>query len=453
MSMVKEHSVFKIIHGQRWKKIYSINQLALSILFDKTTLFYLIPVLLFGFFVLREIIVDYYVTGSFNINPTMVQLLFSVGLLLLYVLKGNIDPRFKLTNSDYALRFLPLNLENYLRYVIIKEQAARAGKFAVLLVVLIGLNLLSFITSLSLFGSFLVIDFLAGLLQWKLFQKQFKSRVMMSVLTVLVVTGVSFFSFLLQVDWTGLVLPVYGVLIGTAILVSAICWSLPMTHDMDWQRSVYVGQEKTWNLFVYKIFGGFNSNRSSRRPWIHRKTNRRKANDVSYDLNRMMKYYWRMYFASNKWVLVNILTNTMALNLVISSSEIVLAEAVGYTVASFIAIFVLVQILTERLNVTNFRLLPWSVDKYAKSFAQTTVWVVYLLVIPQAYLLLQDQSLMKILLTVTGEMSVSYILYLYLLKNSMRRLLKSQTADSKLMVSLKMVLGITAILMLHIIVL
>ncbi|MFC3039667.1 hypothetical protein ACFOGI_05330 [Virgibacillus xinjiangensis] len=360
-----------MIYIQRRKKIRKQYQLAFSILFDKITLWYLIPLFFVGILLFKETIQG--VAGSFNalnqFNYT-ISILFPFILSLFYLYKSLFDPRYKVTSSDFHLSLLPYDIEKVIKIIVLHEQLKRLIVFFISIICFYWLGIFSLKTGLLLTVSFGVTDFLSGLIQWRTFQRNIKAIIARilggTVIAAICLAALS--SFLIEIS--SIFFLYYIVSCGA---LAVFLFSRTLTSQVNWKQVILTGDEKTWNLLIVKLITGIGFNhieRTGRLPGVAKET---KNDQPPYELTSVLALFWKRYFLLNKASSFHVLGNCLAILLFLSLS-INLPSGLNLSIPAVVGMYLLYGIFKSNLETTRFQVLPGSISSHVDAFYRVTYW-------------------------------------------------------------------------------
>ncbi|KGX85508.1 hypothetical protein [Pontibacillus litoralis] len=416
MSKDIDQAIFSLVYQNRFKRIIELYKRSFFILFDKVTLIYLIPFVSIGMIFLRSYILEHRtetIYTFFHHAPLLLSSEFAYLLLLAAGLASFISPRYKLTNSDYLLITLPVNMELIFRRNIQREQIKRL----IVMVILFSLSTLLFdffsiLTCVLLILTFAIVDLFTGLFQWMAFQKQGRQKLcfIMGYFVLLIIIGVGFILF--QSHYLA-----YYYIIGMGLMFTVtIKWFREeLLYSVKWGETISYGEEKTWNRLIVKLITGVGFNFPSK-LYITKKNGSKKR--VNYQLTSVLSANWEGYLLNNKSITLNILINTIAIFILLSIRFHV--YSLSYFLSTLLMFYLLKNIFQEQLTTHKFRVLPWSKRDYIKSFLKSVSWLVGLLLILQFIVLIfiSGNGIYQSIFAVIGHGVYSVFFFILLLQNS-----------------------------------
>jgi hypothetical protein len=419
MSKESTREVFLLLYRSRLKQVIGLYKMSFFILFDKVTLFYLIPFSLVALLVVRQYVfghINYVLLSILHNYPLLCCTVFAFLFLLSTGISSIISPRFKLTNSDYLILTLPVNMELILRWNIKREQFKRL----ILLVIFLSIftfifNLFSLLTYVFIIITFVIVDLFAGLFQWKTFQQHGKQRLfsLFVYFTSVLIFGLMVI-FFYKIKFPVPIVIFYIIEMLIVQFLSFIWLKGKLMGSVEWGKTVWYGEEKTWNRLVVKLITGtgFKSNKF----WISKKTVKEKR--IKYQLVKVLTHYWKEHCLQNKVFLINMVTNTAAIwgYLVIRNHAIDFA----YSISSIIMLYFLISVFKDSLNTYQFRVLPWPKREYVRSFLFFSFWPIILLLGLNfiSLIWLSKFILLKCLLIVFGVGTYTFSYLILLLNDS-----------------------------------
>ncbi|MFC2949998.1 hypothetical protein [Virgibacillus sediminis] len=385
----QEFNAYKFINKQRRKKIRNQYKLAFSILFDKVTLVYLIPLFFVGILLFKESIQGEagYIYSLNQYNYSVTIFLTSI-IFLFYSFKSLFDPRYKVTSSDFNLSLLTYDIEKIIKIIILHEQAKRLIVFTIVIVALYGLGIFSLKTGLLFVVSFGVTDFFSGLIQWGAYQKNTKAiiaRILFSTVAI-GIWLIAFTTFL--IDFSFIVFPFYLILCGT---FSIFLFKRTLTENVNWKQVLLLGDEKTWNLLIVKLITGTGFNNLENKGRLPGLTKNMKVDNPPYDLTSVIALYWKRYLLLNKALSFNVIVNCLAILLFLSLS-VNLPSGMNLAIPTLVGMYLLYGIFKSKLETMHFQVLPVSINSHIDAFYRITYWFILALLLAHSVVLVINSS-------------------------------------------------------------
>jgi len=421
-----ELELYNFINKRRRKKIAAKYRLAFSVVFDKVTLFYLIPLLIIGILFLKNSI-NYSSEWIIylNLNNFLVATVLGAYLMVCYSLKAFIDPRYRLTSSEYNLTVLPYNMKYVINIIIVREQLKRLAVFLCILIVLYILDILNLNSILLLLTSFLISDFTSGLLQWFIFQKT--ALVKATLLTGILLITLLFFTLLINIENTSFLFWIFH---SIYIVIIIMLLKIDIFKQVNWRLVVLISDDKIWNPFLFKLITGVGFNSVSTRTRMSLPTNtQKKSKPLPYQLQKILLKYWKQSLINNKSISFHLLSNGLAIT-VFLTFKVTFSLTLGFTLASLVVTYLISNFLIEKLNQLSFQIIPWNLNDYVESLYKLTRWFIFILLVPHGIFLLMnisEHSLLSIGLVLVSEC----ILSMTYLKNVIRTNVLSQIFKSE----------------------
>lgn len=250
---MRELHVLRFVSKQRTKKIIEKYKLAFSIIFDKTILIYICIMGIIGLFFFKESAHYYsHYIQLINRNNDSLIIYFLLLSSLFYFFKGFLDPRYKVTTSDYNLNLLTYDLDKILKILVINQQIKRILIVSLLIFVCYLLNVFNLETMLLFIIFFSTSDIFTGIIQWRNFQRGIKSF-LISVSYIFLLFGVYLYSyFLTDLSRTSILTLIFILL----IILILIQFKTNISHSTNWNEVTIIGDDKTWNLLIVKLITG-----------------------------------------------------------------------------------------------------------------------------------------------------------------------------------------------------
>jgi len=405
-----ELELYNFINKRRRKKIAAKYRLAFSIIFDKVTLFYLIPLLIIGILFLKNSI-DYNSEWIiyFNHNNFLFATVLGAYLIVCYSFKALIDPRYRLTSSEYNLTVLPYSMKHIINIIILREQLKRLAIFLCILIVFYILGILNLNSILLLLTSFLISDFTSGLLQWLIFQKT--ALVKATLLTGILLITTLFLTLLLNIENSSFLFWIFQ---SISIIIIIILLKIDRFKQVNWRLVVLISDDKTWNPFLFKLITGVGFNSISTRTRMSLPTNnQKKSKPLPYQLQKILLKYWKQSLINNKSISFHLLSNGLAIT-AFFTFKATFSLTLGFTLASLLVTYLISNFLIEKLNQLNFQIIPWNLNDYVESLYKLTRWFIFILFVPQGIFLLMnisEYSLLSIGIVLVSEclLSMTYL--------------------------------------------
>jgi len=416
-----ELELYNFINKRRRKKVAAKYRLAFSIIFDKVTLFYLIPLLIIGILFLKNSI-NYNSEWIIylNLNNFLVSTVLGAYLIVCYSFKAFIDPRYRLTSSEYNLTVLPYRINHIMHIIIFREQLKRLSIFICILTIVYILGVFNLNSLVLLLISFLISDLTSGLLQWLIFQKT--ALVKATLLTGVLLITILFLTLLMNMEYSSFLFWIFH---SISILVIIIILKIDILKQVNWRLVVLISDDKTWNPFLVKLITGVGFNSISTRTRMSLPTNnQKKSKPLPYQLEKILLKYWKQSLVNNKGISFHLLSNGLAITAFLTFKA-TFSLTLGFTLASLIVTYLISNFLTEKLNQLNFKIIPWSLNDYVESIYKLTRWFIFILFVPQGIFLLtniSEYSLLSIGLVLVSE----YLLSMTYLKNVIKTNVLSQ---------------------------
>jgi hypothetical protein len=420
-----ELQAYSFVYQQRRRKVHQLMKSALSILFDKVTLLYLTPLFIGALFILKESLLEYeQYFKMMNGHMYAVSIFFALFIHVFYRLKSLVDPRFKVTSSDFNLSLLTYDTEKIVRLIIAHEQVKRMGYFAVLLLLLRTFHIVSWSLLLLLFVSFIVMDSLTGIMQWRNYQKRI-GQWMIHTAAGFGVIGL--FLLLYVLFLRDIPLAAYIVLNGCCLmLIAYLLRKEPLTSQVKWDEVILIGDDKTWNLLIVKLITGVGFNMVPRRIRLSNPNRKKGQNErIPYEASHLLFTYWKKYFMGNKTLAFNLIVNASALYLFIRMNVDVF-PGLYVLFPSLLMIYLLRGILKTRLHSIQFQVIPWGKDEQVAAFSKSTCWLFGLLSILHFIFSVIHSTTWMVGLVVLAEYIVTYFIYSYILTLTVSASLKKR---------------------------
>lgn len=418
------YTVYKEIKQHRNKKILSLYQYSCSILFDKWVLLYSLPLAFLGVLFIRHIMMQYVCSLSYSSNDfyTANVVLF---ILIMWVrfLTSSISCTYKLTVSDYMLQYMPLQLSRYVTYMILHTQFKRLAFFCLLPFLLFISNVLSLQNGMLVLLNFLISDCLFGLIQWMVFQKKWKHRfiwftVWLLIPIVFIWIGKSGL-FPIMYDYS---FPILMVLLGIGSLLYVGLFQSDWLHDVDWQRVVHFGENKTYNLFLVKLITG-NFSSYKKRAWIP--TNEVRAiKKIPYSVEKLLHHFFKKKLWQKKGSVFSLLSNCIALSMLLNGIHF--SSFIAFIGSSFLFLATVRLIYVELINEPFMQTIPIHLKTISTVFVNKTIPFILFVHLPQFYFLFNQYGVvLSIVISMIQFISVLMI-YKRLIYLSSKKVLRTK---------------------------
>jgi len=442
---------FRLLRNQRLKRVLSLNLKALRLIIDPVSALYIGAFLVLMIAFSREQLFAKIDLSRFSgLDPLIVAcfLLFAgLGFNLSMVVSS---PRYALTYSDFLLHFQPLNLDRYLRYVILRAQTVRA----LIACVVLGLawllqtygfrvELLTPWGYLLLLGTYVYFDLLFGLLYWTLFQQRKSVRWLAAACSVFGSLGLLAASLLAGSyrPWFfgGIALLALPVLIGL--------WRRPLDRNVDWQRVVQVGEQKAWSGILIRLIVGFEQSAAPvNRPWMQDKFKRPPAKFLPYLLRPTLHRMWRRYlWTERRSTMFTLCFYILMIQGVAYRSGIPLTPAVGFLCGAMLAVYMMSSLLGDRLRTLSIAVLPWSRTDMMAAARDASLWLAIPVFVPQALFLVffQQASVLYLILALLVQAVLSWKYYEFMLASRIRSALGRRDPDYVKAIGWTLYVGLT----------
>lgn len=361
------HHAYRLIKKNRFLRKKKMYQLALSVMVDRTTAFYLLIICGYVFvslFIVGDFISDY--QNQFSMIEEIAETRFWLFLTILpirYLNQSFSNPGVMFSSSEYQLSLLPYSREKiWLKSVLEKWMKL------VLIYIIIG-SLIIVITPISIslvlkyMLLFICFDILMKIPQWKLYQQRTFIKIVWLCL-MLVING---FNFLLSL-YTNV--PVVGYLsIVLIILINMRLWN-SLFKNIDWNKVTERSDFKLWNMWLIskasdikitrqKKYSMFQKIGVGKKPFMYREQN---------IYNRL----WLHYLGKNIGLFIQAVGALFAMLIVfLFLNELIFY--VGLVIAIYVYATVLAILFRSQFDSSLVRVLPWNLPVYKQSYFK---WVV-----------------------------------------------------------------------------
>lgn len=412
---MRELHVLRFVSKQRTKKIIEKYKLAFSIIFDKTILIYICIMGIIGLFFFKESAHYYsHYIQLINRNNDSLIIYFLLLSSLFYFFKGFLDPRYKVTTSDYNLNLLTYDLDKILKILVINQQIKRILIVSLLIFVCYLLNVFNLETMLLFIIFFSTSDIFTGIIQWRNFQRGIKSF-LISVSYIFLLFGVYLYSyFLTDLSRTSILTLIFILL----IILILIQFKTNISHSTNWNEVTIIGDDKTWNLLIVKLITGVGFNFTPHRLRTSG-VNKKKVKEAPYTLPAIITRYWKNYFTFNKNISFTIITNCIAVLIFLNININVNAPSGLYlTFSTLIYMYWLYGIFKHKLDTIQFKVLPFSTECHIRGFYLSTSWMMLIILLVHSTFKLMDPSISNGLdiFTILSEWLLIKFTFMYLLK-------------------------------------
>lgn len=410
---MRELHVLRFISKQRTKKIIEKYKLAFSIIFDKTTLIYIGIAGIIGLFVLKDRAHYYsHYIQLININNDSLIIYFLLLSSLFYFFKGFLNPRYKVTTSDYNLNLLTYDLDKILKILVINQQIRRILIVSLLIFVCYLLKVFNLETMLLFIIFFSISDIFTGIIQWRNFQRRIKSF-LISVSYISLLFGVYLYSYFLRdLSKTSILTLLFTLL----IILILIQFKTNISHNTNWNEVIKIGDYKTWNLLIVKLITGVGFNFIPHRLRTSG-VNKKKVKETSYTLPAIITRYWKNYFIFNKNIPITIITNCIAV-LILFNVNINAPSGLYLAFTTLIYMYWLNEIFKNKLDTIQFKVLPFSIECHIRCFYVNTSWMILIILLVHSTFKLIDPSISNglVIFIILSEWLLIKFIFTYLLK-------------------------------------
>lgn len=410
---MRELHVLRFVFKQRIKKISEKYKLAFSIIFDKTTLIYIGIAGIIGLFVLMESVHYYsHYIQLINKNNDSLIIYFLVVSSLFYFFKGFLDPRYKVTTSDYNLNLITYDIDRIIKILVINQQIKRVLIMSFLTFICYLLKILNLETMILFIIFFSTSDIFTGIIQWRNFQRRIKSF-LISVSYISILFGVYLYLyFLTDLSKTSILALLFILL----IILILIQFKTNISQNTNWNEVIIIGDDKTWNLLIVKLITGVGFNFIPHRLRTSG-VNKKKVKETSYTLPAIITRYWKNYFIFNKNIPFTIITNCIAV-LIFFNVSINAPSGLSLALSTLIYMYWLYEIFKNKLDTIQFKVLPFSIECHIRGFYFTTSWMMLTILLVHSTFKLIDPSISNglVIFIILSEWLLIKFIFTYLLK-------------------------------------
>ncbi|WP_042226689.1 hypothetical protein [Paenibacillus popilliae] len=405
-----EYNAYKQVKRSRQKKILNLYKLSFSILFDKWTLIYSTPFVILIVMFIRQQLMNTMLPSYVNNDFYMINILLIVLIIAVYSLCSVINCRYRLTVSDYTLRYFPLDVNRYVKYVILNAQLKRLVLFSLLPFFLFISKVISIPYVLLLLVNFFISDSLAGFIQWRLFHNLAKHRLVWFIAWLLVTILFIF----IGINGLFYSIHAYSSSILLALLsIGGILYFFALKSDflanMDWQRAIHFGENKTYNLFFVKLVTG-NFSAYQKHAWIP--TNEiRSIKEISYSLDSLIKHLFKKKLWQKKGTMISLLSNCMALNIFFSNMSMPFSLFMAFIIPSFLFLTTMRTVFIDALSQPFIQTIPLQHQMISSIFLKLTVAIAFFIHLPQVYFLFAHHGFLLSTVVYVMQIISIYVMY------------------------------------------
>lgn len=373
---------YRLIRKNRRKRKIQTYRLALSVVIDKTTAFYLLILVVYGlmgFFIANDFIHDYeeqFLVWE-DLAKQYIGMIFTI-LPLGYLFQSFKNPGVIFSSSEYQLSILPYSLKKIWLLTSIDKWLKQ---FIILMIMgglVIVLTPLSFEIVFIYLAIAIFINIAMTVLQWKLFQAKLYIKLGW-LLILLLLNGINFtFN-----------LPIVPILLAVLLIIGNTLLIPRLFDQVQWDRVTETSDFQIWSMwFVSKVSEV--DLKPPKKLSILRNLSRRKK-PFHYEETSVHHRLWSIYLRQYRQDLFRIIGALFMLVFVFSWLD----EWVFHFVLA-VAIYVYFSIVRSffigRFEADIVQVLPWNLSGFKDSFFKWVVYGALILFIPVGIYLVTNSS-------------------------------------------------------------
>lgn len=363
---------FRLIRKNRRKRKIDTYKLALSVVLDKTTAFYLLILVVYGvmgFFIANDFINDYYEQFLLweEIAKQNIGMLFTI-LPLGYLFQSFKQPGVILTSSEYQLSLLPYSLKKIWLLSSLEKWLKQLIIFMIMGGLVIVLTPLSFEVVFSYIAIAIFIHLTMTIPQWKLFGTRWYVKLGW-ILLLLLVNGINFTFHV----------PNVSILMPLLLIISNIIMIPKLFDKVEWARITEMSDFQIWSMwFVSKVSEV--DFKPPRKLSIFRNLTRRKK-PFQYEEKSIHHRLWAIYLRQHIQDLFKIIGALFLLVFVFSWLDEWVFHIV-IAVAIIIYFSIARSFFIGRFEADLVQVLPWNLSGFKDSYFKWVIFGALILFIP-----------------------------------------------------------------------
>src|SRR5690625_270070 len=370
------HQAYQLIRRNRFLRKKKMYQLALSVMVDRTTFFYLLVIggyVFVSFFIIGDFINDY--QEQFILIEEVASTRFWLFLTILpirYLNQSFSQPGVIFSSSEYQLSLLPYSR----REIWFKSVFKKWGKQSLIYIV-IG-SLISFITPLSFslvlryMFLFICFDVLMTIPQWKLYQQRIFIKIAWLCLMLLVnVMGV-----LLSL-YTHV--PIVGLLVIGLLIIINIRLQNKLFDHVNWNKITEISDFKLWNMWFISKASEVKITRQKKYSMFQKIGIGKKP--LIYREQKIYHRLWIHYISKNIGLLIQALGTLLAMLIIFQFLHDSIFY-IGLVIAIYVYATILVILFRSHFETSILSVLPWNLSVYKQAFFKWVIIGGIILLIP-----------------------------------------------------------------------
>lgn len=361
------NKAYQLIKRNRFRRKMKMYQLALSVMVDRTTAFYLL--LLGGYFfvslfIVGDFISDYHeqIIMIEEVATSRFWLILTI-LPLRYLNQSFSKPGVMFSSSEYQLSLLPYSRGEIWFRSAFEKCVKRALLYVIIGCLIILITPISFSLILKYILLLICFDILMIAPQWKLYQQ----HIIIKIIWLCLMLVINFTGFLLSL-YTDI--PIVGIiLIGLLIFIN-IRLKDRLFKNVNWNKVTEISDFQLWNMWLIskasdvkitrqKKYSMFQKIGIGKKPFIYREEN-------------IYHRLWVHYLGKNIGLLMQAIGALFIMLIVFLFMNDFLFY-IGLVIAIYVYTTVLAVFFKDNFEADILRVLPWNLSVYKQSFF---VWAI-----------------------------------------------------------------------------
>jgi len=222
--------------------------------------------------------------------------------------------------------------------------------------------------------TFVLTDLSTGMLQWRHFQKPFKSFVVSAtyICALIIIEFLTNFSTIYT----------FVLLCTLLVIITFVQFHINSFSRVKRCEVIAISDEKTWNLLIVKLITGVGFNVILNRLRTFQ-INKLKVKKTPYKLSALIATYWKNYFMLNKHIPFHIITNCSAI-FIFFRVNIHMPLGLYLVLPIMACMYWLYSLFKQSLDKSSFKVLPFILDCHARGFYIATRWLFIVLLLMHA---------------------------------------------------------------------
>lgn len=370
------YQAYKLIKRNRFRRKKKMYQLALSVMVDRTTFFYLLVIggyAFVSFFIIGDIISDY--EEQFMIIEEVAVTRFWLFLTILpirYLNQAFSHPGVMFSSSEYQLSLLPYSRREIWFKTVLEKWLKRVLTYLIIGCIIIVITPISFSLVLRYMILLICFDVLMTIPQWKLYQQHF----FVKIAWLCFMLFVNFIGFLLSL-YTDI--PIVGILFIGLLIIINVKLKDSVFKNVNWNKITEIIDFKLWNMWLIskasdvkitrqKKYSIFQKMGIGKRPFMYREQN-------------IYHRLWIQYLGKNIGLIIQAM-GTLFVMLIVFLFLNDFIFYIGLVIAIYVHATILVILFRSHFEGDILRVLPWNLVVYKQAFFKWVVASGIILVVP-----------------------------------------------------------------------